>query len=102
MLVSLGSGASLELGSFLIAWSSKVLLTTIYNSFSVAESRMWIGRDLFFFWLLGADRRVLGLFIFFSSATAGTFGITVPERGRGDGPVGSIEIGFALAAVAGA
>ena len=44
----------------------------------------------------------LGSLVFFISATAGAMGVTLPERGRADGPREPSEIDSALIGVAGA
>ena len=96
VLVSLGFGVLLALGEIFLAWFSKVSVTTLYSSLSIAESRMWIesglfclaGCDFLSFWLFAVGRVALGPLVFFISATAGAMGVTLPERGRADGPRG--------------
>ena len=94
VLVSWEFGVLLTWEEFFLAWFSMVSVTTLYSSLSRAESRMWIGSGSFCldgcgflsFWLFAVRRVALRPLVFFVSATAGAMGVTLPERGRADGP----------------
>ena len=58
------------------------------------------GDDFSFIWRAAVAREALELLTVFLLVAAGAVGITLPERGRADVPVGLAGVGFVLAATA--
>ena len=102
VLVSLRFEALLESGEVFLAWFSKVLVTTLYSSLSIAERRTWIESDLFCFRLVDAAWKALELLIFLSWILVVAVEAALSGGGRAIGPREPTEVGCALVGATGA